>query len=79
MSFVNMLGDPSVSGDNNPNQVFNIIGPTPANTYSNYGYGIKSFSVVYGSTNGVGVNATTANGGIGSRFLQSRSFRSVTA
>jgi hypothetical protein len=68
VSFVNMLGDASVSSDNNPNQIFNVVGPTPANTYSNYGYGIKSFSVVYGSTNGVGVNATTANGGLGALF-----------
>jgi hypothetical protein len=62
-----MLGDASTASDNNPNQVLNLLGPTPANSYTNYGYAVKSFSVIYGSTT-LGVNATTANGGLGALF-----------
>ena len=68
VSFVNILGDPSVSTDNSPNQLLTFP-PTPANTYANYGYAIKSFSASYGSTApNFGVNATTANGGLGALF-----------
>src|SRR5579871_4768941 len=68
VSFFNLLGDPSTAGQNNPNQtLFNPGGFTPANAYSNYGYGIKSFSTDYSGTAN-GVNATTANGGLGALF-----------
>lgn len=67
VSAVNMLGDPTVSGDNNPQQAFNSFQFTPANAFSNYGYAMKSFTATYGSQTG-GVNATTANGGKGALF-----------
>jgi len=74
VTFVNIMGDPTTSGENSPNNISPSVGPigfSPSPTFSNYAYAIKSFSAVYGSTNSLpntGVNATTANGGRGALF-----------
>jgi len=67
VSFFNILGDASVAADSNPSQILSPGGFTPANAYSNYQYAIKSFSADYSGTN-AGVDATTANGGLGALF-----------
>jgi hypothetical protein len=68
------MGDPATAGENTPNNITPSVGPigfSPSPTFTNYGYAIKTFNAVYGSTNSVpntGVNATTANGGLGALF-----------
>lgn len=70
-SFMNVLGDPSNSAQNSPNNLLVNI-DSPSATYTNYQYGINSFTETLGTsaTNGAvnGVNATTANGGLGALF-----------
>jgi len=67
-SVVTVLGDPTNSSESNQANV--LVPPsayTPTNTFPNYGYAIHSFSVSVGSSI-QGVNATTANGGLGALF-----------